>query len=104
MRVADPAQPIGQLPAPTNLLAKVSDFRGAVELNWDPVHGSRNYTVYINETDPQDDKAWVPVHATTKSKATITDLDPGSFYFFKVAAYGTAGLGPASDVAEGLAA
>jgi len=45
-----------------------------------------------------------PVYATTKSKAMISDLTPGTFYWFKVVAHGMAGRSPASEFAMGLAA
>lgn len=104
MDVARTPTPIGQLPAPGNLLTRFSDFSGVVDLDWDSVYGSTLYTVEINETDPNEEKAWTPVHSTTKSKASISALEPGTFYWFRVRANGAAGVGPASDPARGLAA
>lgn len=104
MDVRKLATPVGLPNAPVNLEAMVSNYRGAVDLNWNPVNGSRNYTVFITESDPKTSDDWTPVHATTKSKAMISDLTPGTFYWFKVVAHGTAGLSPASDYTMGLAA
>jgi len=104
MLVNKKPQPVGVLPAPKDLLATVSNFEGAIDLDWARVDGGRSYTVYINSGDPNDDKAWTPVYATTKSRATITDLSPGTFYWFKVAANGAAGMGPVSDASRSVAA
>ena len=98
------AEPVGILPAPKGLLAMVSSFAGTVELDWDPVAGSNQYTVYMKDSDPDDGQPWLPVHATTRSKAAITDLESGKFYWFRVTAFGTAGISPASDPARSFAA
>ena len=104
MGIRKDATPAGLPLAPVNLATRVSNYSGAVDLDWNPVEGSRNYTVFITENDPKVSDDWAPVYATTKSKARISDLTPGTFYWFKVVAHGTAGLSPASEFAMGLAA
>lgn len=104
MDVRKEATPAGLPLAPEKLETRVSNYSGAVDLDWNPVEGSRNYTIFITEKDPKVSDDWTPVYATTKSKARISDLTPGTFYWFKVVAHGTAGISPASEFAMGLAA
>ena len=102
--VAKEKDPIGPLDAPESLEATVSNFSGTIDLDWNGVHGSRMYNVYINENDPNDEAAWSLAYATTKSTCAITDLTPGKFYWFRITAVGTAGSSPASDPAKSYAA
>ena len=95
---------IGKLPAPIDLLAKLTDFHGQVRLNWSPVHGAHLYQVYMNPTDPNDEGAWVSVGSITKSEYLVEGLETGRFYWFRVNAIGTAGESPMSDAAQSLAA
>ena len=97
-------EPIGELPPPTSLSARVSSKSGVIKLDWDVVHGSNLYTVDINLGDPNVESDWAPVHATTKSRCDITALDPGKFYWFRVRANGTAGASGASEPARSVAA
>ena len=97
-------EPVGILPAPSALAATISSFEGAVDLDWDPVAGSHSYTVYMKDSDPDDGQPWLAVHATTKSGASISDLESGKFYWFRVTAFGAAGSSPVSDPARSFAA
>ena len=102
--VADPADPIGLLPPPAALTAHVSSLSGVIDLDWERVHGNKLYTVDINETDSNEESTWSPVYSTTKSKCSITALEPGKFYRFRVRANGAAGASGASFTARSVAA
>ena len=102
--VADKPEPIGLLSAPAGLTAHVSSLSGVIDLDWERVHGSNLYTVDINETDSNEESTWSPVYATTKSKCSITALEPGKFYRFRVRANGAAGASGASFTARSVAA
>lgn len=96
MDVRATASPIGELPAPLDFLATMGDLEGEIDLTWDPVRGAK---VYMIECKPHNDAGvWELVRPVTDSKATIEELVSGDVYAFRVAAVGTAGQGPWSDV------
>ena len=96
---------VGLLTSPLGLSTRVSDFSGTIELRWKRVEKNKGYTVYMCSGDPSlPDAVWTPIAMTTKSKCSITDLEPGTFYWFKVATLSAAGTSGFSDPARGLAA
>ncbi len=96
--------PIGDLPAPVNLVATFTDFPGRIDLDWDPVYGAHLYQVYQNDLDPNDPAKWKLITMTTASKFVIEGLVTGVYYWFRVNAVGTAGESPMSDPAKSLCA
>lgn len=96
--------PIGDLPAPKNLVARFTDFPGRIELDWDPLHGSRLFNVFRNDEDPDEPTKWLLISKTTASKFTVDGLTTGQYYWFRVNAEGTAGESPMSDPAKSLCA
>ena len=96
---------VGILTSPLGLSTRVSDYSGTIELRWKRVEKNKGYTVYMCSGDPSlPDAVWTPIAMTTKSKCSITDLEPGTFYWFKVATLSAAGTSGFSDPARGLAA
>lgn len=89
--------PVDKLNAPVLVSAKVSSFIGAVDMDWEPVRGARMYHVYISAGDPADEKTWTLAGVSSRTRHTVTDLEPGKFYNFRITALGRVGEGPASE-------
>ena len=81
---------------PTGLSATIGDKQGEIDLAWDKVKGAKSYVVQ-QSPDPIVAKSWEQVNILTKSKIVVPDLAPGTNYWFRVAAVGTAGIGAWSD-------
>jgi hypothetical protein len=94
--------PIGELPAPTDVLAKTGDMEGTVDVKWKKVIGAKSYVLQI-ATDLATAN-WSYLGASTSAKFTAPGLTSGKKYMFRVAALGAAGLSPWSDPAIGMAA
>ncbi len=86
----------GEPAAPTGLQARTSPIEGRVDLRWDREHNATVYHLF-KSTDAQ---TWELALVSTKANARITGLVSGQAYWFRVAAIGTAGTGPFSDVAR----
>ncbi|MCZ4409163.1 fibronectin type III domain-containing protein [Cryomorphaceae bacterium 1068] len=85
-REAEPTPPITE---PTDLNAERSGQSGQVILDWAAVRYALNYQVEMTTTDPADPAAvWSPAGLTSKSKMTVDNLNPGTYYWFRVKAYG----------------
>ncbi|MBP6390569.1 MAG: hypothetical protein KA175_01285 [Flavobacteriales bacterium] len=95
--------PIGELLAPGNLRADLTEFQGQIATDWDPVYGARLYEVYRNDSDPAVEAEWKLVAMTTKSKHLEQGLASGSTHWFRIKALGTAGESPLSDPAQAMA-
>lgn len=99
------AAPISKLDMPQNLRSVLTDFTGQVELRWQRVHGATNYQVFVNGTDPSDEKGWELVTFTSQTRFTAEALTSTKFYWFRVQAMGRKGLqSPNSDVLKARAA
>ncbi|MEW6025936.1 MAG: fibronectin type III domain-containing protein [Planctomycetota bacterium] len=98
MGVKDTGAPIGQLAAPTDLSAMAGNDDGEIDLNWEPVYGSKSYLVEMT-LDPNAPNTWKHKTSVTESFAVIKELASGTKYWFRVAAVGAAGQGPFSDPA-----
>ena len=81
--------PIGEMPAVVINSGKGGDGDGSITLRWTTVYGAKNYVV----EESTDGVLFKPVAYPSKARVTITDLTIGSFYWYKVAANGAAGLG-----------
>jgi len=98
----DPAAtgPIGELPAPLNMLAFSGDMEGEIDLDWDSVKGASSYVVQVS---PVNTDTWQFLTVVSQSKFRATGLVSGTKYWFRAAAVGTAGQGPWSDPATKMA-
>jgi hypothetical protein len=93
--------PVGPLPAPKDLHSNYGSAEGSVECQWDRVRGAQAYFV---ECGQDSDGPWNQVYAGTATHCAAAGLTPGSQYWFRVRALGTAGLGPWSDPSSKRAA
>ena len=89
--------PVGPLAAPENLAASYGDMPGSSDLQWDPTRGASSY---IAECASSATGPWTRVYEGTKSRCTATGMTSGQLYYFRVAAVGSGGPGPWSDIAE----
>jgi hypothetical protein len=92
---AEPAPPKG-------LEASLSAHPGRAELSWQPVKEALTYHVQVNRVSPDDASAWELVGVTTRSRTSLSGLASARVHWFRVAAIGTKGMGPWSDVAHTL--
>jgi hypothetical protein len=89
--------PIGELPAPGNLVTTTGDNEGEIDLTWNRVRGASAYEIECKvNTGPE---SWQAVKVVTNSRFTVTALIPGTVYAFRVRAIGAAGSGAWSDQA-----
>ena len=96
------APPVGIPAQVQNLSATTGDFEGTVDLAWDKVPGARSYEIQVTTT-PADSNSYHHAATSLKSSATISGLNSGAKYWFRVAAIGSAGQGPWSDPATKMA-
>jgi hypothetical protein len=103
-------RPVGVLPEPQNLRAKPGADPGTVNLRWNTVDGAESFQVQMREELPLQETAaqgkvvkevWVSLKSTTRTTLEVTGLQSLKYYWFRVAAFGSAGLGPWSDPARG---
>lgn len=93
---------VGDLPAPSDLKATMSEHAGQIDLGWVPVYGASIYEIECMEHGVPG-AAWQAVKTVTQSKYTVTGLTSGKNYAFRVRALGPKGAGPWSDEAVKMA-
>ncbi|WP_162144185.1 fibronectin type III domain-containing protein [Sporocytophaga myxococcoides] len=81
--------------APENLQAVAANEK-EIELSWESVKHAKSYVVQLTSDLSKDDN-WSIAIISTKSKATIKNLESGKKYWFKVAAIASAGQSAWSD-------
>ncbi len=95
------AAPIGALLAPQNVVATMGDLEGEVDVAWNRVRGAGSYVVECKLYN--DPGAWQQAKISQRSRVTVTGLQSGKKYSFRVRAVGAAGEGPWSDDAVMMA-
>lgn len=95
-------QPVGDMPAPSNLRATMGDGEGEIDLQWDAIYGAVSYIIECREYSPA--TGWSQIKLQKQSKFTVTGLVSGKVYAFRVRALGPKGEGPWSDEAVKMAA
>ena len=103
MQVKGSSSRIGTLPAPSGVSASTGDLSGEVDLHWNVVHGANSYAIRQTADPLTSASVWTVLPSSTKSKATVPGLTPGTRYWFEVAGVGAAGQGPWSDPATKMA-
>ena len=100
---ADKEREPAQVPeAATDMSAKPGLLPGTNDLKWKRPKFALFFNVY-SSPDPPDANSWKLKGQTTKSKFTVTGLEPLKNFWFRVEAVGTAGTGPLSDPAASVA-
>jgi hypothetical protein len=94
-------QPVGEMPAPSNLRATMGDEAGEIDLQWDAIYGAVSYIIECREYNPP--TGWSQIKLQKQSKFTVTGLVSGKTYAFRVRALGPLGEGPWSDEAVKMA-
>lgn len=89
---------VGTLPAPEEFLATMGDRHGRIRLRWKRVRGARAYQAEYQRRDESQTGNWKPITPSTAAKLIVDDLESGVEYVFRVAAIGTAGPSPWSDL------
>ena len=87
---------------PSALEASAGDHEGEADLSWDSVSGARSYIIE-RSPDPPTATSWAHAGVSTKARATIGGLTPGTRYWFRVAAVSTGGQSGWSDPATCIA-
>ncbi len=102
--LAKKPDPIDKLEAPSKFEAFSGAINGQVDLRWKGVRGGRLYEVYICDGDPTTTGVWTKAGMTSKARFTVKDLTRHKAYSFRVAALGTVGEGPLSEIGTAEAA
>jgi hypothetical protein len=97
-------EPLGQLPAPKNVLARTTAYPGRIEVTWSGVRGRSTYTVDHCLGDPTVEANWKQFGITSKNRLTADGLESDKEHFFRITAIGAAGASPVSDKASAKAA
>ncbi|HOP45112.1 MAG TPA: fibronectin type III domain-containing protein [Flavobacteriales bacterium] len=100
--VRQTSAPLPEPKAPVDLRAELSAHPGRVDLTWAAPRGAVTYHVQVNRRSPDDQTAWELVGVSTKARFTVTGLESAKTHWFRVAAIGTSGMSPWSDVAHSL--
>jgi hypothetical protein len=91
--LAAPRQPVGTMPAPSNLRAE-SDLTGTVLLRWNRDRGSLSFNAEI-ATNPMG--PWTSFYSGSRARGTATGLTSGTCYWLRVQVVGAAGWSNWSD-------
>ena len=85
------ASPIGPLPAPTGMSATGGDHPGTIEGACNPVKGR---DIYEGEIATNPNGPWTRVYVGRASSFIASELTPGTEYWLRMRAHGTAGFSP----------
>ncbi|HLG33869.1 MAG TPA: fibronectin type III domain-containing protein [Bacteroidia bacterium] len=88
--------------AAANLKAVPGLLPGTADLKWKRPKWALLFNVY-SSPDPVTPTSWMLKGQTTKSRFTVTELEPLKNHWFRVEPVGTAGTGPLSDPATSAA-
>jgi hypothetical protein len=94
--------PVGIPAKVVNLRGRALDVLGTIYLRWKSVYGKKSYNVYM-KLDGETDEQYVLVAQPTKASITFSDLESAQYYWFRVEAVGSDGIGALSDGAKSIA-
>ncbi len=95
-------QPATEPKAPVGLLAEMNAHPGEALLRWSPERYALTYQVQVNRVSPDEANAWENLGVVTGARFRARGLASAKVHWFRVAAIGTKGMGPWSDVAHTL--
>lgn len=102
--MAKQREPVGLPGTPADMQARANGVPGDLDLRWKSVRGAHGYQMWYTDKDPSVPSNWVAMGYSTRVRHTVNGLDSLKPYWFCVSAIGTAGEGPKSDAARGIAA
>ncbi len=85
--VKDKPSPRQPAQTPEGLKGAVSNKEGSVELSWKSSANSRSYIIQMT-LNPIDTTSWVLCATATTNKVTVSNLETGKKYWFRIAAMG----------------
>ncbi len=94
-----PAEPVGPMGKPGDLVATANKLVGVIDLRWKSVKGRMFYEAQINDVDINVEVNWKPLKNLSDNVYKVTGLESGKAFSFRVRAVGAAGPGPWSDPA-----
>ncbi|MFN0031548.1 MAG: hypothetical protein ACKVOR_05260 [Flavobacteriales bacterium] len=100
IEVSDSAWP--PLTQVLNVSSKMTGVEGVIDLKWKRLRGAKFYTVQVTAT-PEVAASWTQLVIVPRSRVKLTEMPSLQVRYFRVAGTGTAGQGPWSEVAEGIA-
>lgn len=100
--VARRGSPAPEPAMPQDVRASITDHVGRAALSWKPVDAALAYQVQWTAGDPASEQGWNMVAWSTRSSRKLSGLPSGQVAYFRVAALGTAGMGPWSQVVSTL--
>ncbi len=92
-------KPVGAMPAPGNMRARITPMPGELDLRWDRAKGRIIYVLEMCLSDIFVEANWKQYAMVAKNFFTAKGLESGKSVSFRVVAVGAAGPGPASDPA-----
>ena len=96
--VSNPRTPASKKGPVEGLTIKLGASPGEVIIKWKPIKGGRiNVVVGSTDLPSLNDEKKVLTWETTKSKITITGLESGVVYHFRIVVVNAAGVGPQSE-------
>lgn len=102
MDIKAAATPAGQLAPPSAFTTTSGDADGEIDLSWNSDPGAKSYVVELSTQAPPS-AVWTNAKTTVKSTETLTGLQSGTRYWFRVAAVGVSGQSAWSDISTRIA-
>ena len=89
--------PVGILPKPTGFTADANQAKGCIDLWLDPINGARSYLYEYTETPVTATSVW-HIQSDTATSITISNLESGKEYAFRVTGIGSDPTKISSDI------
>lgn len=86
-----------------NIVAEFTGIPGTIKLIWARPKFGKMFRVYMTTT-PNDAASWKVIDTVATRKLMVQNLASGTRFYFKVVPVNAAGVGPDSEIAEGIAA
>lgn len=92
------SEPVGPMPAPKNLIVRITDMPGELEVRWGGTRGRMTYIAEMCQGDPLVEANWKQYAIQSRNFFIAQDLTSHVAYSFRVSAVGAVGRGPVSDI------